>query len=401
MTAAPDPSAAIARVMAEDRGRLTAALIARLRDFQLAEDVLQEAVVSALEHWGRSGLPASPQGWLLKVALRKAIDRMRGAARAGRLAGELAVLARDEADDTSPEAIADERLRLIFTCCHPALEEKSRVALTLRTLGGLTTPQIAAVYLDQDATMGQRLSRARAKIASAGIPFAVPGPEQWGERLGAVLKVIYLIFTAGYTAGPEVGRDLADEALYLARMVDALCPGQAEVEGLAALLCLTHARRAGRAPQGTTVPPAAQDRGLWDQALLAEGRALLAQAVARAAPGPFQIKAAIAALHAEDVTDWRQIAALYGALHVHEPSPVVRLNAAVAVAEDGDPELALRLIDGTGLEAWQPFHAARAHVLALLGRRDAALAAYDRAIAMADREADARFLRGQRARLLN
>jgi RNA polymerase sigma-70 factor (ECF subfamily) len=216
-----------------------------------------------------------------------------------------------------------------------------------------------------------------------------------------VLTVIYLIFNAGYTAGPDVGRDLAEEAVFLARMVNDLQPGDAETEGLFALLLLTHARRASRAPGGVTVPPDRQDRALWDRAQIAEGQAVLARAVARGRPGPFQIKAAIAALHVEDAADWQQIAALYGALHRHEPSPVVRLNAAVAVAEGGDPELALRLIEGTALDGFQPWQAARAHVLALLGRRDEACAAYDRAIAMAGQEADARLLRDRRARLLN
>jgi RNA polymerase sigma-70 factor (ECF subfamily) len=392
---------ALDAVMRQDRGRLLAALIARLRDFQLAEEALQEAAVSALSHWGRAGLPASPQGWLLKVALRKAIDRLRGGIREDRKVADLARLSRDEADETEPEMIPDERLRLIFTCCHPALDEKSRIALTLRTLGGLTTDQIAAAFLDQSATMGQRLSRAKAKIAAAGIPFAVPGPERWPERLGAVLTVIYLIFSAGYTAGPDTGRDLAEEAIYLARMLDSLRPGEAETEGLLALLLLTHARRAGRAPRGVTVPPQEQDRRLWDTRLLDEGRRILARAVARGAAGPYQIKAAIAALHTEDQTDWRQIAALYGALHGREPSPVVRLNAAVAIAEAGDPALALQLIDGTDLTAFQPWHAARAHVLALLGRRDEARLAYGQAIALAERDADARFLRAARARLLH
>ena len=401
--AAADPvvAGAVEAVMRNDRGRLLAALIARLRDFQLAEDVLQEAAVSALSHWGRSGVPASPHGWLLKVALRKAIDRLRGHAVAGRAAAEIALLARDEADDVEPEALPDERLRLIFTCCHPSLEMKSRVALTLRAVGGLSTDQIAAAFLDSSATMGQRLSRAKARIAAAGIPYAVPDAEAWPERLGAVLTVVYLIFTAGYTAGQDVGCDLAEEAIWLARMLDGLQPGEAEIEGLLALILLTQARRAARAPDGVTVPPSAQDRRFWDVAALDEGRAYLSRAVARGRPGPFQIKAAIAALHAEDATDWREIAALYGALHRHEPSPVVRLNAAAAVAKAGDPPLALQLIDGAGLSGFRPWHAARAHVLALPGRGEESALDYDRAIALAAHDADARFLRLARARLLN
>ncbi len=253
-------------VLRQDRGRLLAALIARLRDFQLAEDALQEALESALLHWGRSGVPASPQGWLLKVAQRKAIDRLRASVRDDRGRAALLVLAGEEASDMAAEDIPDERLRLIFTCCHPALDPKSRVALTLRTLGGLTTPEIARAFLDRETTMGQRLSRARAKIAAAGIPFAVPGPEAWAERLGSVLTVIYLIFNEGYSAShgdTPLRTALCDEAIFLARLLDQLRPGEAEVEGLLALMLITHARRAARLDgQGAVVPLDAQDRTL-------------------------------------------------------------------------------------------------------------------------------------------
>ncbi|MGL4280071.1 MAG: RNA polymerase sigma factor, partial [Albidovulum sp.] len=372
--AAPE-AIAIARtlevVMRNDRGRLLAALIARLRDFQLAEEALQEAAISALSHWGRAGLPASPQGWLLKVALRKAIDRLRGSARETRKSAELAHLARDEADDTEPEMIPDDRLRLIFTCCHPALDPKSRVALTLRTLGGLSTPDIARAFLDAEPTMGQRLSRAKAKIADAGIPFRVPGPEDWTERLNSVLVVVYLIFNAGYTVGPSAGRDLCDEAIFLARMLNDLRPAEAEVEGALALLLLTHARRAARTgPDGATIALTEQDRGLWDRSMLDEGLALLDLALGRAAPGPFQIKAAIAACQSQNPPDWPQIAALYAGLHAHEPTPVIRLNHAVAVAEAGDLVTALSALAtlAEALDGYQPFHAARAELLSRAAR---------------------------------
>jgi RNA polymerase sigma factor (sigma-70 family) len=403
-TAAPIAIAqAIEVVMRNDRGRLLAALIARLRDFQLAEDALQDAAISAMTHWGRTGLPASPQGWLLRVALRKAIDRLRSGKREGQRVADLTVLAEEEAVEVTAADFPDDRLRLIFTCCHPALDAKSRVALTLRTIGGLSTPQIAAAFLDQDTTMGQRLSRAKAKIAAAGIPFAVPGPEDWPARLESVLTVIYLIFNAGYTAGPLVGCDLAGEAIYLMRMVNGLHAGDAEVEGALALLLLTHARHRARVVDGATVPPQDQDRALWDDAAIAEGLALIDAAMARGAPGPYQVKAAIAACHMQSPPDWPQIVALYAGLMRWEPSPVVALNHAVAVAESGDVDRALRLTEGLAhdLADYQPFHAAQADLLARLQRRGESLCAYDRAISGATSEADIRFLQERRAKLLN
>ena len=396
-------SRALDAVMRADRGRLLSALIARLRDYQLAEEALQEAAISALTHWGRAGLPASPQGWLLRVALRKAIDRLRGQARAGRNAADLARLAVDEPDETAPEMIPDERLRLIFTCCHPALEPKSRVALTLRSIGGLTTGEIARAFLDNETTMGQRLSRAKAKIGAAGIPFAIPEPEDWADRLQSVLTVIYLIFNAGYTAGPDAGRDLCGEAIFLTRLVDQLRPGEAEVEGTLALLLITQSRRAARVDwQGVTVAITDQDRRLWDNATLTAGLALLDAAMARRMPGPNQIKAAIAACHMADPTpDWTQMAALYDSLLRMEPTPVVRLNRAIAYSEAGAPKAALDAISALRpeLEDYQPFHAARADLLARLGQGAAAMIAYDRAIALAASPADAAFLHQRRGRL--
>lgn len=405
MTPIDDAAARVAQVVRSDRGRLLAALIAQLRDFQLAEDALQDALEAALVHWGRAGPPASPQGWLLRVAQRKAIDRIRAAARNDRRVADLILLAPDEADLIADE-IPDDRLRLIFTCCHPALDPKSRVALTLRTLGGLSTADIARAFLDREPAMGQRLSRARGKIAAAGIPFAVPGPEAWPERLDSVLTVIYLIFNEGYSGGKgdsPVRRSLCEEAIFLADLVNHLRPDEAEAEGLLALLLLTHARSAARLdPAGHTVALDAQDRSLWNQPQIARGLAILDQAVARRLPGPFQIKAAIAALHLAadpDVTDWRQIVLLYDSLLRMEPSPVVQLNRAVALAEAGWPEAALRDIETLlpSLTAYQPLHAARADLLARLGRTSESLLAFDHAIALAPNSADAAFLGKRRA----
>ncbi len=401
--AAPDPGAALAGLMRTDRGRLLAALIADLRDFDLAEEALAEAAASALIHW-REGMPVSPQGWLLRVARRKAVDRLRRAARWRDRAADLALLAAaDEAAAADPAPdIPDERLRLIFTCCHPALEQKSRIALTLRTLCGLTTAEIARAFLDPEPTMGQRLSRAKAKIAAAGIPYRVPGPEDFADRLAAVLAVIYLVFNEGYAAtegAAQVRADLCDEAIYLARMLADLRPGEPEVLGLLSLLLTTHARVAARLDaEGALMPLDRQVRALWDSALIAEGAAALDQAMRARRPGPYQIKAAIGALlvqpqsHAE--VDWAQILDLTAALEAHEPTPVVALNRAVARAEAGDLAGGLAALEvlAADLERYQPFHAARAELL--LRSRDwpAAVAAYGRAIALSGTAAERRFL---------
>jgi len=390
------------RVMRADRGRLIAALAAGLRDLSLAEEVLQEAAISALGHWGRTGMPNSPQGWLLQVARRKAIDRLRGAKRSKLQSEALVILAEDEAAPEA-EAIPDHRLRLIFACCHPALEPKSRVALTLRTVCGLTTPEIARAFLDNETTMGQRLSRAKAKIAAAGIPFAVPEAELWPERLDTVLTAIYLIFTTGYIATADEPRDLCHEAEYLMRLIDRLNPDDPEIEGALAMMLLTRARRAARVGKtGASLPPAEQDRSLWDSTRMAEGRAILACAVERRKPGPFQIKAAIADCQMSDPgPDWPQIAALYGALWRYEPNPVVALNSAVAMAEAGQPARALAWVESLGdqLSDFQPWHAARAALLAMTGDPEAAALAYRHAIATAPGEAEALFLEHRLASL--
>lgn len=390
------PSMAIAvgkaldAVMRSDRGRLLSALVVTLRNLPLAEEALQEAAVSALSHWGRSGVPNSPQAWLLTVARRKAFDRLRGANRDVQKANALALLI--EEAEADPEDIPDERLRLIFACCHPALEMKSRVALTLRTVCGLSTPEIARLFLDQETTMGQRLSRAKAKIAAAGIRFEVPEPEHWPARLDAVLTTVYLIFTTGYVAGPDEPRDLCAEAEFLLRLVNQLHPGDAEIEGAMAMALLTSARRAARiGADGASLPPAEQNRALWDQTRMAEGRTLLATAMTRLTPGPFQIKAAIADCQmAEPAPDWPQIALLYQSLLRFEPTPVVVLNAAVAAAEAGEVERALGVIEGLAdeLREFQPWHAARAALLARCGRPQQAKAAYAEAISRSTNKSD-------------
>ncbi len=411
MPAAPGLQDTIARIMREDRGRLLAALIAGLGDFELAQEAFSDALESALVHWARAGVPANPQGWLLRVARRKAIDRIRRMARFRERRAELERLAQEDeaAANAEPPDIPDERLRLIFTCCHPALEPKTRVALTLRTLCAMSTAEVARAFLDRETTMGQRLSRARAKIARAGIPFAVPGPDQWDARLASVLAVVYLVFNHGYVAGSgrEVLRGaLCEEALYLARMLDGLRPDEPEVLGLLSLMLTTHARRRARlSPTGVSVALDRQDRALWDAPMIAQGLAHLDRALALARPGPYQIKAAISALHVgapeAGATDWRQIVLLYDALLGYEPTAVVRLNRAVAVARTGQCGLALGEVERLGgeLADYQPYHAARADLLAELGRRDAARAAYGRAIALTGNDADRAFLAARMDRL--
>ncbi|MHA3913946.1 RNA polymerase sigma factor [Halovulum sp. GXIMD14793] len=379
-------------VMRRDRGRLLAGLIARLGDFQIAEDALQEAMVSALGHWGRSGVPHSPTGWLMKVALNKGIDRLRSGSRNARKLNDFAPLQSPEAQEDDTEEIADERLRLIFACCHPALEEKSRVALTLRSVCNLTTREIADAFLDNEPTMGQRLSRAKSKIKAKGIGFSIPETEQWGDRLGTVLSTVYLIFTTGYVTDDSGPRDLCQEALFLASLLQHLRPDDPEIEGLLALLQLTEARRAARiGPDGATVPIEEQDPVTWDQTLLQSARDLLETAVARHQPGPYQIKAAIADCHmAQPEPDWRQMSFLYQSLWHHEPTAVVALNWAVVLLETGHAETALARINTLGkeLQDFQPWFAARASALARLGRQTEAAAAYQQAIASAPNAAN-------------
>ncbi|MBO6725210.1 MAG: sigma-70 family RNA polymerase sigma factor [Rhizobiaceae bacterium] len=387
---------AIEAAVQHDRGRLLAGLIARLKDFQAAEDALQEAMISALGHWARFGIPASPAAWLMRAALNKGIDRLRASARDTRKVQNYRQIAPTDVGCDDPEDIPDQRLRLIFTCCHPALEEKSRVALTLRTVCNLTTREIAAAFLDDEATMGQRISRAKTKIKAKGIGFAVPEPEQWTERLSTVLSTIYLIFTTGYVSEDNGPRDLCLEALFLARLLDRLRPDAPEIEGALALMLLTEARRPARiGADGATVPVEDQERALWANGLIVEGLEILARAVARRLPGPFQIKAAIADCHmTEPAPDWPQMSLLYQSLWRHEPTPVVALNWAVVLAELGHADTALEKLDEleSDLSEFQPWHAARASMLHKLRRLPDAAKAYHKAIELAPNEPSRLFL---------
>ena len=384
-------------VVREDRGRLLAALIASLRDFQLAEDCLQDALTSALDHWPR-GIPQNPQGWIIQTARRKAIDRLRRQKSFDRKVPDITHLMEMDQADVEAEAaqdIPDERLRLIFTACHPAIDQKTQVALTLRTLCGLTTPQIARAFLDPEKAMAQRLVRARHKISKARIPFAIPEPEAWDARLNSVLTVIYLIFNQGYTAKT----DLVFEAMRLSQLVNALRPDQEEVLGLISLMKLTHARAPARLDaNGALVPLEEQDRSLWDHDLAREGRDLIQNTLRRGRPGPFQLQAAIAAIHSEadsfDETGWTEIVLIYERLIEMSANPVLKLNRAVALSYAAGPKLAISEITplAEDLRDYQSFHAARADILRRLGDGPAAIEAYEAALELCENKGDRLFL---------
>jgi len=402
------PAAAIEEAFRREGGRVLATLIRVLRDFDLAEEVAQDAFATAMEQWPRDGVPDNAHAWLVKTARNKAIDRLRRDKRLAEKKGQIQLEAEitaalpDETADAAPAGLEDDRLRLVFTCCHPALPLEAQVALTLRTVAGLTTDEIAAAFLVPPPTMAQRLVRAKAKIRDAGIPYRVPSEPELAERLDAVLAVLYLVFTEGYaaTAGDVlVRRDLCAQAIRLARLVNALLPDRPEALGLLALLLLQDSRRDARVDaQGDIVLLEDQDRSRWDRPQISEGLSLVPHALRASPPGPYAVQAAIAALHAQApssaATDWPQISALYGVLARIAPSPVVELNRAVAVAMDEGPAVALPMVDALAetLGESHLLHAARADLLARTDRRGEAREAYERALSLVKNEPERRLL---------
>jgi RNA polymerase sigma-70 factor (ECF subfamily) len=388
------------QVFREQWGAVLASLIGFLGDFDLAEEAAQEAFTTAAERWPRDGVPANPGGWLLTTARNRAIDRIR---RERTLAAKTRLLEVPEPVEEPIEAIdvstfPDERLELLFTCCHPALSTEAQVALTLRTLGGLGTDEIARAFLVPEATMAQRLVRAKRKIKSAGIPFRVPPDHLLPDRLAAVLAVVYLIFNEGYSAPPTRG-DLAVEAIRLGGSLAQLMPDEPEVHGLLAIMLLHDARRPARFRDGDLVLLADQDRALWDAERIVAGRAALDRALALHGDGAYVVQGAIAALHADEPRDWRQIAALYGELSRMTGSPVVELNRAVAVAEAYGAAAGLEIIDRLALDDYRYQHSTRADLLRRLDRPAEARDAYERALALVVDDAERRFLRRRLAEL--
>jgi RNA polymerase sigma-70 factor, ECF subfamily len=382
------------QVFREEWGGVLAALIGFLGDFDLAEEAAQEAFAVAAERWPREGIPANPRAWLMTTARNRAIDRIR---RDRTLAAKTHLLDVPEPQEDSVDetTIPDERLELVFTCCHPALGLDAQVALTLRTLGGLTTEEIARAFLVPEATMTKRLVRAKRKIKAAGIPFRVPPAHLLPDRIAAVLAVVYLVFNEGYGGRGE----LAAEAIRLGRALAELMPDEPEVHGLLALMLVNDARRGARFADGTVVLLRDQDRSLWDADQIAEGRAALDRALALGGRGPYVLQAAIAALHVEEPEDWPQLAALYGELARLTGSPVVELNRAAAIAETGDVKAALALVDRLELDTYHYLHATRAELLRRLNRIDDARTAYDRALELVHSEPERRFLEQRLAEL--
>ncbi len=393
-----------------EHGRILAALISRLGDFDLAEDALQDALVNALDRWERDGIPRNPGAWLLTVARRRAIDRLRRAATHENKAAALETLATEDQVDMD-DAIPDDRLKLMFICCHPALSLEAQVALTLHTLGGLSTPEVARAFLVPVPTMAQRLARARSKIRGAGIPYRVPPADLLPERLDALLAVIYLIFNEGYVAstGDSLTRqELCAEAIRLGRVLVTLLPQSAEGRGLLALMLLHDSRREARLnAAGELVLLDEQDRTRWDKAKIQEGVRILDEALALNDPGPYQVQAAISALHAQaptaEATDWRQIAALYDTLAQIAPSMVVEVNRAVAAAMALGARVGLERLLNLSPQAdkFYPYHAASADLLRRTGQREAAAEAYERALALCGNAAERAYLQRRHDEMLD
>ena len=382
---------AVEGVFRDHWGRVLATLVGMFRDIELAEDVAQEAFAIAAERWPRDGEPANPTAWLITTARNRAIDQIRRqrvlAEKTQLIAHELPVHLEPTMDE--PTIFRDERLELIFTCCHPALSREAQVALTLRTLGGLSTEEIARAFLTPFDTMSKRLTRAKHKIRDARIPFAVPADHQLPDRLAAVLVIVYLVFNEGWSDGRV---DLAAEAIRLGRALVELMPDEPETLGLLAMMLLNDARRDARVREGVLVPLDEQDRSLWDEQQILEGRELLGRAVARQSAGTYVIQAAIADLHLQQPRDWHQIAALYGTLAKRTGSPVVELNRAVAIAELDGPDAGLALLDTLTLDTYRYYHSTRAELLRRAGRMGDARAAYARALDLAETDPEDQFL---------
>ncbi len=401
----PAPSARIERIFREEYGRVVASLVRRFGDIDVAEEAASEALVAAVTKWPTDGVPANPGGWLTTTAGNKGIDRIRREQQ--RVAKHQAALM--ITDDTPHEPtgiVEDDRLRLIFTCCHPALSSEARLALTLRLLGGLSVAEIAQAFLVPETTMAQRITRAKTKIKAAKIPFRVPEETDIEERLAGVLAVVYLVFNEGYlaTSGEAAIRDeLTGEAIRLGRVLRDLLPGNHEVAGLLALMLLVESRRAARVAGDELVPLDEQDRGGWNRALIAEGHDLVRECLRANQPGHYQILAAINAVHTDAAshadTDWGQIATLYDQLYAISPTPVVALNRAIALAELDGPEVALAEVDRLQLTTYHAWHATRADLLRRLGRSSQARIAYDAAIAATDNDAERAYLTRRRGSL--
>ncbi len=396
----------------QEWGRVLSILVSYIQDMELAEDVMQEALIAALQHWEPRGIPDSPRAWLLQTARRKAIDRLRRDTNFKRKRAEYELLLSleqqaglNEAAEEADQDIPDERLRLIFTCCHPALSEPARIALTLRTLGGLTTGEIGRAFLVSEETMAQRLVRAKRKIRLANIPYEIPGPDLLAQRLQSVLSVIYLIYNEGYavTSGDSLTRaDLCLEAIRLARLLVKLMPDVAEAGGLLSLMLLHDSRRTERTDEhGMFIALTDQDRRQWNRDQIEEGIHILKQALALGPPGPYQIQAAISAVHAEadshEATNWHEITLLYDKLYEYQPTPIVQLNAAVALSYSHGPDDALRALSeitcNGSLDDYQPFHAALADLYRRAGDKQRACRSYEQAISLSNNRAEKTFLK--------